>query len=694
MHGPGRLPRSRVPSVRGAWVPCQPWILRLPDLHPRSVRPSRSEERALATASRPTGGICSAGTRTGADRVAVGVPTAAAGEVDATRPSALRRQGSTVGRAVLAVLPAWLVARVVVAAALVLAHLSVRSVRPHNPTALQRVHDGLLGWDAGWYRSIADHGYAAAGRESLRFFPLFPLLGRWLGHIPGLGTGGALVVVANVASLLAMAAPADPGASRPRRRPVGPPLGVAAGPGPVGLRHGAGLLRRPPAAVRGGGLPRHPRPTGGGGRRQPGWPPVPIRPVGVLLVVPVAFELWSRRRQPDRHPGAGAGERPPWWRRWSGRGPTWSGSATASATSGCPFTVQQQNGHRGQLAAPFDAMWHDALDALGGHHLGSALHIPWIAAVRGPAVRGLAATAPLLRAVRRRRPGGVVEQHQPRLVRAVRPRCVPPGGGGLDLHVPTVGRAGGPGGVGRGHGRLRHASASSASWSPRRRRADPAAVPPGAVGEPLSCRAQGVADAPPSAGRAGTRGRRDGRSARQSHGASAAPESTATDRLRPSPAAGTRRNGPHRMATPHDLRDRTRGHPGATGGRPRGGHRRRTGRPDRRLPARPGRRPGGRGRAGLRARRHQPHRGARRLALRHRRPPVLHQGGPGRGVLARDPARRGLPAAAPHEPHLLRRQVLRLPDQARQRACPTSASSRRCGAGCPSCGCGSGRRRT
>ncbi len=64
---------------------------------------------------------------------------------------------------------------------------------------------------------------------------------------------------------------------------------------------------------------------------------------------------------------------------------------------------------------------------------------------------------------------------------------------------------------------------------------------------------------------------------------------------------------------------------------------------------------------------HQPHGGAGRVALRHRGPPVLHQGGAGRGVLARDPDRRGLPAAPPDEPHLLRRQVLRLPDQAGQR---------------------------
>ena len=39
----------------------------------------------------------------------------------------------------------------------------------------------------------------------------------------------------------------------------------------------------------------------------------------------------------------------------------------------------------------------------------------------------------------------------------------------------------------------------------------------------------------------------------------------------------------------------------------------------------------------------------------------------GRGALARDPRRRRVPAAAPHEPHLLPGQVLRLPDQAAQR---------------------------
>ena len=69
-----------------------------------------------------------------------------------------------------------------------------------------------------------------------------------------------------------------------------------------------------------------------------------------------------------------------------------------------------------------------------------------------------------------------------------------------------------------------------------------------------------------------------------------------------------------------------------------------------------------------RRRRDQPHRRARRLALRHRRPPLLHQGEAGRRPVVRDPRQGRVPPPPAHEPHLLPREVLRLPDQAVQRA--------------------------
>jgi hypothetical protein len=49
----------------------------------------------------------------------------------------------------------------------------------------------LAGWvrfDAGWYRNIADNGYFFAGKtaqSSVAFFPLYPLLTRWLQHAFG-----------------------------------------------------------------------------------------------------------------------------------------------------------------------------------------------------------------------------------------------------------------------------------------------------------------------------------------------------------------------------------------------------------------------------------------------------------------------------------------------------------------------------
>ena len=94
----------------------------------------------------------------------------------------------------------WIVSRVLVAGALALAHELV-SGRGVAASEAARVHQGLLGWDAGWYESIARHGYAGAGHASLRFFPLVPALARALSVLPGLGVGAALVVVANVSAL-------------------------------------------------------------------------------------------------------------------------------------------------------------------------------------------------------------------------------------------------------------------------------------------------------------------------------------------------------------------------------------------------------------------------------------------------------------------------------------------------------------
>ena len=101
-----------------------------------------------------------------------------------------------------AILP-FLLARVVVLGVLGLAHFVVDRTHPSTPGVAARVHDGLLGWDAGWYESIARVGYGPLGHQSLRFFPLVPLMTHAVAWLPGVGDGTALIVVANVAAFVA-----------------------------------------------------------------------------------------------------------------------------------------------------------------------------------------------------------------------------------------------------------------------------------------------------------------------------------------------------------------------------------------------------------------------------------------------------------------------------------------------------------
>jgi hypothetical protein len=278
--------------------------------------------------------------------------------------------------AVVEVLPAWLVARAVVLFSLGLAHATVATVRPHDLGAAARVHQGLLAWDAGWYEAIARHGYVAARLQSVRFFPVYPFAARVLGWVPGVGVGPALVLLANLCALAAMAAlgvlvRSDLGDAALARRSV---WLLALAPAAYSLVLGyadAALLLCAVVTVLAARKSRWwwAAATGlvAGG----------LRPLGLLLVVPVAVEVWRTRRELRgvAHrvaacaalvaPLAGAGA----YLGWVGAqfGDAW-----------LPLRIQQQGAHRGRLAAPFTAMWHNATTALHGHHLGSALHIPWV----------------------------------------------------------------------------------------------------------------------------------------------------------------------------------------------------------------------------------------------------------------------------------------------------------------------------
>jgi Mannosyltransferase (PIG-V) len=106
-----------------------------------------------------------------------------------------------IGEDLRRVLPAWVTARVLVAAGYVAAVAISNRLLHHHP---EQLNNGLVAWDGTWYRDIAAHGYHLDGVASVRFFPLFPLIGRLLAVPIGGRVSVTLVLVANVASLIAV----------------------------------------------------------------------------------------------------------------------------------------------------------------------------------------------------------------------------------------------------------------------------------------------------------------------------------------------------------------------------------------------------------------------------------------------------------------------------------------------------------
>lgn len=114
-------------------------------------------------------------------------------DADALRPAAPDRRRLPAPWPDL--LASWLTVRVVVLLALLMSTLLRRHLLARY--GLRMSTSGLLGWDADWYRRIAEHGYGGAGRESLRFFPAFPLLVRAASWPLGGSVPAALLLLAN-----------------------------------------------------------------------------------------------------------------------------------------------------------------------------------------------------------------------------------------------------------------------------------------------------------------------------------------------------------------------------------------------------------------------------------------------------------------------------------------------------------------
>jgi hypothetical protein len=94
-------------------------------------------------------------------------------------------------------------ARALVATGYLLARIVAERI-PGEPRLHVQLDQGPMAWDGAWYRSIAAHGYSGSPHEALRFFPLYPWLGRVLSVVLLGHTALALVLVANAATLVAL----------------------------------------------------------------------------------------------------------------------------------------------------------------------------------------------------------------------------------------------------------------------------------------------------------------------------------------------------------------------------------------------------------------------------------------------------------------------------------------------------------
>lgn len=100
----------------------------------------------------------------------------------------------------VAVVAPLVAARVLVGLGWVLARAIADRWYPFRPDALT---EGLVAWDGTFYRDIGLTGYENLPLDSLRFFPLYPVLGRGLSLGFDGNQGFALVLVANLAAVVA-----------------------------------------------------------------------------------------------------------------------------------------------------------------------------------------------------------------------------------------------------------------------------------------------------------------------------------------------------------------------------------------------------------------------------------------------------------------------------------------------------------
>lgn len=275
-----------------------------------------------------------------------------------------------------AALPAWVGARAIVAVALVVATVVRVVFDPTLPEIGPQQRQGLLGWDAAWYLAIATDGYEALPSEGLRFFPLYPLITRAAGAVVG-SDALALLVIANGAALvygalvhrLVRTDLGDEGLARTSAALVAlAPIAFVCTMGYTEPLAGVASVTAFLCASR----------SRWGGAALSGVAAGALRPVGILLAIPLAIEAaqgWAGAHRRERVGRAVAVASP-----LIGTAPYLAWVGWRLGDPWLPFSVQRVPGLRGPLANPFVTV-ADALGHLDGRDVVLGLRGLWALAL-------------------------------------------------------------------------------------------------------------------------------------------------------------------------------------------------------------------------------------------------------------------------------------------------------------------------
>jgi hypothetical protein len=238
-----------------------------------------------------------------------------------------------------------------------------------------------VSWDAGWYRSIASHGYSALDPEALRFFPAWPELVRVV-HMVGAPVTWTLVLGSSFVWWAALVALDQLGATlgfEGRIRTTACWL-ISLAPGALAsvLGYADPLLVFLVAAA----LAMIYSGRGSGSLSGGKWLGVAVlgvcaaltRPVGIFLAIPIAIEVW---RQRSKGPAV-------LWQALAVLGPVFGLSGYLLwvqhqfGNAWLPVRIQTEAGHHGALTDPISGVVHAASLVTQGH-MSALVHLGWVA---------------------------------------------------------------------------------------------------------------------------------------------------------------------------------------------------------------------------------------------------------------------------------------------------------------------------